>query len=973
MRMRSGLAVLALAFCAVPIAQAATTIGVPADQPTIQAGINAAANGDTVLVAPGTYNEVIDFLGKAITVESSGGAKVTTIQPPTQLTAVIVGGSGATIAFRGFTVRGAPSVGGTPFAGAVNALNGAGVIEHNVFTGHESCNSAGIKASGAITVRHNVIWGNRVLCTGGGLVSTVQIGSGAVFSDNLVAGNRGGNSPIGVEGTGVVTRNVVAHNASALNGAATVSGGEFSNNLVLDNDDDRLYLDGFGNGNVVNNTVVGNSAGILVRPVLPTSSYIVRNNTFEGGGIPLLECDTSYEPTLPVLESNNFFAPQGSIVGTGSSCTNPTGTSGNVSVDSGFVSRALGDFHLAPGSPLIDAGSATGAPILDGDKDPRPLDGSAGPAGAQWDIGFDEAAEAGNAVDTTITGGPGASVGAVVPPFTFTSTTVGASFECNVDMGGFVPCTSPFVFPTGPQRIYSFSVRAKHGAGVVDRTPATRLFTVDLAPPDTTVDPPTGGDSSPVWTISFTSTEAGSTFECALDAAAPTTCTSPLVLQPGVGAHSISVRATDAAGNSDTTPALAGWTVKCTVPGSPIGETVSGTSVADGLCGEAGDDLLLGFEGADLLFGGPENDVLDGGPGADQINGETGIADVVDYSDRSTSVTVVLGDGLPDGGVEDGAGDTIDASVEDIWGGSANDALTGDAGDNALDGGLGADTMNGGSGSDFVDYSLATTPVTADMDGAAGDDGRAGEGDTIGTDVEAIFGGAASDTLSGEAGGDVLDGGPGNDTINGRNGSDLLIGGPGDDTIEAADGVLDEIDCGPGADIANTDPIDQVFDCEVRNEGPVAPTPTPTPSPPAPPPGPSFAPSIAQTRFPRAARTIHRLLMTGTTTGNSRTGIVVPVRCESTREPTCRIKVTASTHVTTAGKTRTVILGSAEKTVTQGVLTRVKIKLNGRAMQLFATRARLKVKLEGGVFFAGVFKATASRTLFVSRFRPLRK
>ena len=54
-------------------------ISVPVDQVTIQDAINAASDGDEVVVAPGTYPEVIDFSGKAITLRSSDGATVTTI------------------------------------------------------------------------------------------------------------------------------------------------------------------------------------------------------------------------------------------------------------------------------------------------------------------------------------------------------------------------------------------------------------------------------------------------------------------------------------------------------------------------------------------------------------------------------------------------------------------------------------------------------------------------------------------------------------------------------------------------------------------------------------------------------------------------------------------------------------------------------------------------------------------------------
>ena len=59
--------ITAILFCASSYAQ---VINVPADQPTIQAGINAASDGDTVLVADGIYFENIKFKSKEIVVAS---------------------------------------------------------------------------------------------------------------------------------------------------------------------------------------------------------------------------------------------------------------------------------------------------------------------------------------------------------------------------------------------------------------------------------------------------------------------------------------------------------------------------------------------------------------------------------------------------------------------------------------------------------------------------------------------------------------------------------------------------------------------------------------------------------------------------------------------------------------------------------------------------------------------------------------
>jgi len=105
--------------------------------------------------------------------------------------------------------------------------------------------------------------------------------------------------------------------------------------------------------------------------------------------------------------------------------------------------------------------------------------------------------------------------------------------------------------------------------------------------------------------FAFTSSKADSTFACSLDGAAFTSCTSPQSYWGlSEGTHTFQVRATDAAGNTDPTPASESWTVQA--PADTTAPTISITSPADGATYQQGASIYASYSCSDTVDNSPQ-------------------------------------------------------------------------------------------------------------------------------------------------------------------------------------------------------------------------------------------------------------------------------------------------------------------------------------------------------------------------------
>jgi hypothetical protein len=154
---------------------------------------------------------------------------------------------------------------------------------------------------------------------------------------------------------------------------------------------------------------------------------------------------------------------------------------------------------------------------------------------------------------------------------TFTFTSQANAFECSIDGAAGAACTSPYTTPTLADGSHTFTVTAIGTEGRGD--PASYTWTVDTTPPQLKITPsvpPVTNSTSA--SFDFSSDKSGTTFQCALDAAALADCPSPAVYSGlAEGSHTFHLQATDPAGN--TTTGSYTWAVETTPPQTTITST----------------------------------------------------------------------------------------------------------------------------------------------------------------------------------------------------------------------------------------------------------------------------------------------------------------------------------------------------------------------------------------------------------------
>ncbi len=318
--------------------QSADLIRVPSDVATIQQGIDLVRAGGTVLVAPGTYVGGLDFGGRLITVISSDGPEVTTIDAGGAYHAVeFISGEGPDTVLDGFTITGGEADGPSP-----NDQRGGGLYISGADPTIRNCHivgNAGINGGG-VYVGQFTFYPRFIDCT---------IANNTAFGSAGPSGNGGGVS-IDLGGIIIAERCALYGNTAEGVGGGVFGSAILRSCLVYANQAGGNGGGCFGGVSPTNCTIVANTAGGVGGGIFNSSLITARNNIIRDNvpdGLNVL--------AIFSLAEHNVLQEPWVGVGVGNLVVDPLFVDAD-GPDDDALTLDDNDYRITAGSPAVDAG-----------------------------------------------------------------------------------------------------------------------------------------------------------------------------------------------------------------------------------------------------------------------------------------------------------------------------------------------------------------------------------------------------------------------------------------------------------------------------------------------------------------------------------------------------------------------------------------------------------------------------------------